>query len=59
MVTLAPDPGRDRIVEMLQLTRREKFVVAFVLSAFLAGLGIKHWRDGRAVENFTEAAAGR
>ena len=33
---------------MFRLTRQERRLVAFVLAAFLAGLGIKHWRDTRA-----------
>ena len=27
------------------LTRQEQMLVAFVLLAFCAGLGIKHWRE--------------
>lgn len=38
---------------MFKLTRQEQKLVAFVLAAFLAGLGIKHWRETRA----TDAAA--
>ena len=30
---------------MFSLTRREQLLVAFVLLAFCAGLGVKHWRD--------------
>lgn len=36
---------------MFRLTQQEKRLVAFVLAAFLAGLGIKHWRETRAVED--------
>lgn len=39
---------------MAHLTRREKMLLAFVLSAFVLGAGIKHWRESRAV---TELAA--
>jgi hypothetical protein len=35
---------------MFMLTQQEKKLVAFVLAAFLAGLGIKHWRATHAVE---------
>lgn len=38
---------------MFKLTRQERRLVAFVLAAFLAGLGLKHWRESRV----TEAAA--
>jgi hypothetical protein len=34
---------------MFSLTRREQVLVAFVLLAFCTGLGVKHWRDGRAL----------
>ena len=34
---------------MAFLTRREQTLVAFVLLAFLVGLGTKHWRDSRAL----------
>jgi hypothetical protein len=38
---------------MFRLTRQERRLVAFILAAFLAGLGIKHWRETRE----TKAAA--
>jgi hypothetical protein len=34
---------------MFSLTRRERALVAFVLLAFCIGIGVKHWRDGRAL----------
>lgn len=37
--------GGQYVVGMVSLTRREKEVVTFVIVAFLAGAGIKHWRD--------------
>ena len=38
------------VVSMFRLTRQERQIVAFILAAFLAGLGIKHWRETRATE---------
>ena len=38
---------------MFKLTGQERRLVAFVLAAFLAGLGIKHWREARAVGEAT------
>lgn len=35
---------------MFKLTRQERRLVVFVLAAFLAGLGLKHWRESRATE---------
>jgi hypothetical protein len=35
---------------MFRLTRQERQLVAFILAAFLAGLGIKHWREARATQ---------
>jgi hypothetical protein len=35
---------------MFRLTRQERQLIAFILAAFLAGLGIKHWRETRATE---------
>jgi hypothetical protein len=35
--------------QMFSLTRRERALVAFVLLAFCIGVGVKHWRDGRAL----------
>jgi biotin transporter BioY len=32
---------------MFRLTRQERRLLAFILAAFLAGLGIKHWREAR------------
>ncbi|MDA0293578.1 MAG: hypothetical protein O3A75_07995 [Verrucomicrobia bacterium] len=32
---------------MFKLTRQERRLVAFILAAFLTGLGIKHWRETR------------
>jgi hypothetical protein len=40
---------------MFRLTRQERRLVAFILVAFLAGLGIKHWKETRE----TEAAAAK
>jgi hypothetical protein len=34
---------------MSSLTRREQLLVAFVLLAFCAGVGVKHWRETRAL----------
>jgi hypothetical protein len=34
---------------MSSLTRREQLLVAFVLLAFCAGVGVKHWREARAL----------
>jgi hypothetical protein len=36
--------------EMFRLTRQERRLLAFILAAFLAGLGLKHWRESREVE---------
>ena len=41
--------------QMFRLTRQERRLVAFILAAFLAGLGIKHWKETRE----TEAAAAK
>lgn len=38
---------------MFRLTRQERRLVAFILAAFIAGLGIKHWRETKE----TKAAA--
>lgn len=38
---------------MFRLTSQERRVIAFVLAAFLMGLGIKHWRSMRAVATAT------
>ena len=35
---------------MFKLTRQERKLVVFVLAAFLAGLGLKHWRESRTAE---------
>jgi biotin transporter BioY len=35
---------------MFRLTRQERRLVAFILAAFLAGLGIKHWRETKETE---------
>lgn len=35
---------------MFRLTRQERRLVAFILAAFIAGLGIKQWRDMRTTE---------
>lgn len=32
---------------MFRLTRQERRLVIFLLAAFLAGLGLKHWREAR------------
>jgi len=40
---------------MFRLTRQECRLVAFILAAFLAGLGIKHWRETRATESAVAA----
>lgn len=34
---------------MILLTRRERLLVAFVLTAFVVGAGVKHWRGVQAV----------
>ena len=34
---------------MSSLTRREQLLVAFVLLAFCAGVGVKQWREARAL----------
>ncbi|HEY5769512.1 MAG TPA: hypothetical protein VIS71_06670 [Terrimicrobium sp.] len=34
---------------MSSLTRREQMLVAVVLLAFCAGLGVKQWRESRAL----------
>ena len=34
---------------MMLLTRREQMLVAFVLAAFVTGLGVQHWRGMRAL----------
>ena len=44
---------------MFKLTGQEKKLAAFVLAAFLAGLGIKHWREARAVGDATAELRGR
>jgi hypothetical protein len=45
---------------MFSLTRREQLLVAFVLLAFCAGLGVKHWRDVHALTPLqAEAEIGR
>lgn len=38
------------------LTRREQFLVAFVLLAFCAGFGIKQWRGLQAITGPAAAA---
>jgi len=44
---------------MFRLTRQERRLVAFILAAFLAGLGLKHWRETRATESaVAQTAAG-
>jgi hypothetical protein len=45
-----PDRIRHYVGLMFRLTRQERQLVAFILAAFLAGLGIKHWRETRATE---------
>ena len=35
---------------MFRLTRQERRLVAFILAAFLTGLGIKHWQGTRETE---------
>jgi biotin transporter BioY len=35
---------------MFRLTRQECRLVAFILAALLAGLGLKHWRETRETE---------
>lgn len=45
---LASRPGLGQIRRsMFRLTRQERRLVIFLLAAFLAGLGLKHWRDAR------------
>ena len=43
--------------QMFRLTRQERQLVAFILAAFLAGLGVKHWRETRATEAAVAEAA--
>ncbi|MFZ4483396.1 MAG: hypothetical protein ACOYOL_05380 [Chthoniobacterales bacterium] len=38
---------------MFELTGQERKLVVFVLAAFVAGLGLKHWRETRAVATAT------
>jgi hypothetical protein len=45
------------VESMLRLTRQERRLVAFILVAFLAGLGIKHWRETRETEAAVAEAA--
>lgn len=42
---------------MFRLTRQERRLVAFILAAFLSGLGLKHWRETRATESAVAQAA--
>jgi hypothetical protein len=50
-VPLASEPKlRHAMPSMFRLTRQERQLVAFILAAFLAGLGIKHWRETRETE---------
>jgi len=42
---------------MFRLTRQERRLVAFILAAFLAGLGLKHWRETRETEAAVEKMA--
>jgi hypothetical protein len=41
---------RHVVRSMFRLTRQERRLVAFILAAFLVGLGIKHWRETRETE---------
>jgi hypothetical protein len=41
---------RHDVSLMFRLTRQERRLVAFILAAFLLGLGIKHWRETRETE---------
>lgn len=41
---------RHLVPSMFRLTRHERRILAFVLAAFLAGLGIKHWRQAQQTE---------
>jgi hypothetical protein len=45
-------------IDMFFLTRREQLLAAFVLTAFLIGLGAHHWRMQRGLEPLTVAEAG-
>jgi hypothetical protein len=48
---LASRPRLRHVVgSMFRLTRQERRLVAFILVAFLTGLGIKHWRETRETE---------
>lgn len=50
-VPLASEPKVRHVKKlMFRLTRQERQLVAFILAAFLAGLGIKHWRETRETE---------
>jgi len=44
---------------MFRLTRHERRILAFVLAAFLAGLGIKHWRQAQQTEAAVAEAKAR
>ena len=46
---------RHYVGSMFRLTRQERRLVAFILAAFISGLGLKHWRDMR----ITGAAAAK
>jgi hypothetical protein len=47
-VPLASRPRLRHVGQsMFRLTRQERRLVAFILAAFLVGLGIKHWRETR------------
>jgi uncharacterized protein YdaU (DUF1376 family) len=48
---------RHDLRTMFRLTRQEQRLVAFILAAFLAGLGIKHWRETRETEAAVAEAA--
>jgi len=41
---------------MFRLTRQERRLVAFILAAFLTGLGLKHWRETRGTESAVTGA---
>jgi biotin transporter BioY len=44
---------------MFFLTRREQALVAFVLTAFLIGLGAHHWRTQRGLEALAVVEGGK
>jgi hypothetical protein len=50
---------RHLVPSMFRLTRHERRILAFVLAAFLAGLGLKHWRQAQQTEAAVAEAQAR